>query len=182
MAPERFERPVEGREVLVAMHKKRPARVVHIVPRADVHVLECLDDVEHASRVHVEATATQQAAEGEEVLDERGCQTLPSARRRAREHARQPLAAEGFDILAGLERDAQRFFEHLEIQRVRRLATERHERGHPVERLRHAGRFVQLRRPQLLDDGGDLARETGGGLRRPLRDDCDLLVEARIVD
>ena len=48
------------------MHEQRAARVIHVVARAEVHVLQRLDDVEQAPDVHLEAERAQQPAEDEQ--------------------------------------------------------------------------------------------------------------------
>ena len=47
-------------------------------------------------------------------------------------------------------------------RRLERPAIERDERGHPVERLRDAGRLVELRRAELLHERRHLSREAAG--------------------
>ena len=58
------------RESLVAMDEQRAAGVIDLVARAEIDVLQRLDDVEHASGVDVEAGAPQQAAEDQQVLEQ----------------------------------------------------------------------------------------------------------------
>jgi hypothetical protein len=66
-APECVERAVECREVVAAMNQERPARVVHVLTRADVHVRQCLGDVEEAPDVNLQAESAQQPAKDKEV-------------------------------------------------------------------------------------------------------------------
>ena len=102
--PERLEGTIEDRQVLVPMDEQRAAGVVDLVANADVDVLQRLGDVQHPPRVDVEPEAPQQAAEREQVGEKH---VARSARGRAREDAREPLAADGLDVFAGLERNAK---------------------------------------------------------------------------
>ena len=78
-----------------------------------------------------------------------------SARPRAR-GAREPFAADRLDVVAVLESDAERL---LQRGRIGRLAIERLERGYPIQRFRHAGRFGKLGGAKLVDDRRDLPGE-----------------------
>ena len=66
-APEHVERAIEHRELIVAMHQQRPAGVIDLVARRQVHVLQRLRDVDHAADVHVDAAAPKQPAEDDQI-------------------------------------------------------------------------------------------------------------------
>ena len=84
LAPERVERAVEHREVVATMHQQRAARVVHVLARADVHVLQGLGDVEEAPDVHLHAERAQQPAEDENVAEEGSHDAAVTVTRRGR--------------------------------------------------------------------------------------------------
>ena len=69
-------------EVLVPVHEQRPARVVDLVTRGDIDVLQRLGHVEQPSDVHLEAEAPPQAAEDQQVVDEARHLLMPSRRAR----------------------------------------------------------------------------------------------------
>ena len=138
------------------MHEQRAARVVHVLARADVHVLQRLGDVEQAPDVHLQTEGSQQPAEDEQIA-EKGMpwRCAVTVRRRAGDEADERLAPDGVDVVLGLERHAERGFDDVRVQRV---PVERRERRHPVERLGHARHLVQLHRPQLLHERRHLRR------------------------
>ena len=49
------------------MHEQRAARVVDLVTLPEVHMLQRLDDVQHAPHVHLETKSAQQTPEEEEI-------------------------------------------------------------------------------------------------------------------
>jgi hypothetical protein len=69
-APEQIKCAIEDREVFAAMNEQRPARVVHLIARADVYVRKRLEDIEHAAHVDVEAGRAQEPPKHEQVLGE----------------------------------------------------------------------------------------------------------------
>src|SRR6478736_7352422 len=72
LAPEGGEGDVEERNLFVAMDEQRAARVIDLAAFPEVHVPECVDDVEQATAVDVDARAPQEAAEDQQVIEETG--------------------------------------------------------------------------------------------------------------
>lgn len=70
LAPERVERAVEYGEVFSTMDEQGAARVVHVLARTDVDMLQRLGDVEEAPDVHLHAERPQQPAEDEDICQE----------------------------------------------------------------------------------------------------------------
>ena len=52
------------------MDEQRPARVIHLVARAEVHLFERFDDVEQTTGMDVDAGAPQDASEDQQILEE----------------------------------------------------------------------------------------------------------------
>ena len=146
-APEGRERPVEDRDLFLAMDEQRTARVIHLVACAEVHMSERLDDVEQTPGMDVDARAPQDAAEDQQVIEETGhrpslvSRPRRASRDRAIEQLRRPASAERLQIFLRFQHDAERFFDRVRIERV---PVERDERGHPVDGLGHPGHFVQV--------------------------------------
>src|SRR5439155_23099024 len=102
-----------------------------------------------------------------------------SSQHGTRQQPAEAFAAQGLDVLTGLENHPERLLHGL---RVQVLASERDERCSPIERLRNAWHFVQFCRAKLLDDGRDLFGEPGVGARHLALEDTKLFLEARIVN
>ena len=58
--PERLERAIEDRQILVTVHEQRAARVIDLVARGEIDMLQRLDDVEQTAGVHVDPEPAQQ--------------------------------------------------------------------------------------------------------------------------
>jgi len=71
LAPEGSKRRVEQREISLPMHQERAKTVVELRPVSDVDVVERVRDVNHPTGMHVEARVVQQAAEVNQVAEER---------------------------------------------------------------------------------------------------------------
>ena len=109
------------------------------------------DQVAHAPRAHLEPEAPQQAAEEEEVLGQVACRRLHAVVDGSRQ-----AAAHVVEVVLVLQDDAEGVVDH---RRIEGLLIEADESGRPVQGLGHPGPLEELRAPQLLDEGGDLARE-----------------------
>jgi hypothetical protein len=71
-APEGGEGDIEERDLFVAMNEQRAACVIDLAPVAEIHVPECIDDIEEATAMNVETCAPQEAAEDEQVVEQTG--------------------------------------------------------------------------------------------------------------
>ena len=76
-------------EVVATMDEQGAARVVHVLARADVHVLQRLGDVEEAPDVHLQAERAQQPPEDEHVREEGRHDARRSARRQRGQRGRR---------------------------------------------------------------------------------------------
>jgi hypothetical protein len=68
--PEGIEGDVEDRDLILAVDEQRTGRVIDLFSRIEVHVRERLDDVGRATGVRVDAGSLEQAAEGQQILEE----------------------------------------------------------------------------------------------------------------
>src|SRR5437879_4089534 len=89
------------------------------------------------------------------------------------------LLADALEVFLVFERRSER---RVDQRRVDASGAERGQRSGPVQRLRHSRHLVELHPPQALHEGGHLAREAVGGLRRPSANDLHLLLEVGVVD
>jgi hypothetical protein len=71
-APEGRERPVEERNLFLAMDEQRTACVIHLVACAEVHMSKRLDEVEQTPGMDVDACAPQDAPKDEQVIEKTG--------------------------------------------------------------------------------------------------------------
>ena len=70
-APEPVERAIEDRQLIVPVHQQRATRVIHLVARSEIHVLQRVRDVDHPPDVHVDRRAQQPAEDDQVVLEAR---------------------------------------------------------------------------------------------------------------
>src|SRR6185369_6343265 len=87
------------------------------------------------------------------------------------------LAAHGVDVFLVLQQNAERLVDDVLIEHV---AIESHQRRRPIERFGNAGRLVEIRRAQILDEGGDLPGEPLRGAGHFCPDDAIFLLEVGI--
>ncbi len=156
LAPERVEGAVEHREVVAAMHQQRAARVVHVVARRRGSRAAAPRRCRGGARRAPPGRA--RAAAGRRREDCRGGRPWRGSHRDAARATRltSALAPDRVDVVLRLERDAERRFDDVGVQRV---LVERRQRRHPVERLGHARQLVQLHRSQPLHERRHLRGE-----------------------
>jgi hypothetical protein len=70
--PEHFEGAIEGCELILPVHEQRAARVIHLVPRSQVDVLQGLGDVDDPPDVDVDAEPSKQTPEDDQVVRQLG--------------------------------------------------------------------------------------------------------------
>ena len=68
--PERRERAVEDRHLIVTLDEQRAAAVIHLVARAEIHVSERVNQIGEASRVNRKTRPPEDTAEDENVVYE----------------------------------------------------------------------------------------------------------------
>src|SRR4051812_41700732 len=86
-----------------------------------------------------------------------------------------PVAADAIDVLADLQRHAQRLVE-------RRVAVQREQRACPGDRLPHPRELVELALAQLGDRRADPRGDLLGHARQARLDDLGLALGGRVVD
>ena len=180
-------RRVEHRDLLVAVDEQRAARVVDLVARGEVHVPSASTTSSMRPGMDVDAGAPQDAAERAG-----GCRegatwlTQPCSRSRcaARDRARSSSSAAPAPRSASMSSFALSTTPSVSsiASGIERVPVERHERRHPVDRLRHAGHLVQLCGPQLLHHRRHLLGEPRRGAGHVRAHDRQLLLEGRIVN
>src|SRR5690242_1953683 len=94
-------------------------------------------------------------------------------------HQRGHLLAHTLEVFLVLERRAHRRIDEVGVDARR---PEGGQRARPVQRLRHARHLVEVHSAQALDERGNLAGKTVGGLRGAGSHDLDLLVQVGVVD
>jgi hypothetical protein len=99
--------------------------------------------------------------------------------RDAGDHLHHPGAAHGLHIFLVLDQDTQRL---VHGRRFELGLVQRHERGHPIERLGDAGLLVELGGAQLLNEGRRLLGEPPRRLGHLRGHDPQFLVEVRQID
>ncbi len=72
LAPEGGKRRVEHTDVIVVRDEERPARLIHIVARGEVYVLERFNEIDDAAGQNGNAHSPQDAAEHQQVLEKAG--------------------------------------------------------------------------------------------------------------
>src|SRR5687768_3998882 len=102
-----------------------------------------------------------------------------SARCDTREEAGEAFAANGVDVVLGLEHDAERL---LDRRWVQSLPIQRNERPDPVQRLRDSRNLVQLKTAQILNDRRHLLGEARGCFWHALPYDGELFLERRVFN
>ena len=80
LTPERGERRVEEREVLVTLNQKRAARVIHIVAGREVDVLQRAGQIREAPRVDLKAGGAKDSREKQKIFYERHARVRAIAR------------------------------------------------------------------------------------------------------
>jgi hypothetical protein len=69
LPPEGCKRPIERRDLFGAMDEQRPARVIHLVARRQIHISEPLDNVEEAPGMNIDASEAEKASEDQQVIE-----------------------------------------------------------------------------------------------------------------
>jgi hypothetical protein len=69
LTPEVVEHNVEDRELFAPMDEECPAGMVDLVALRQVHVTECVDNVDHPPRMHIDPGAAEQSTEEEKVIE-----------------------------------------------------------------------------------------------------------------
>ena len=72
LPPERSEGQAEDRDLIVAVHEDRAAGVIHLVALGQIHMPERLDELPHPSGMRLDACATQEAIEVQQVVEKAG--------------------------------------------------------------------------------------------------------------
>jgi hypothetical protein len=70
VAPERVEHFLEWTELFVTLDEQRATGVKDLVTRADVHVRERFCQIENSTDRDIEADASQEPTEGDQIFDE----------------------------------------------------------------------------------------------------------------
>ena len=149
----------------MARDERLPQREVDVLLARQVDGGDAAQRVGDAARADLEPDLAQDAAERDDVADDRvGHQPSTCGRCRARgvDELRERLVAHGLDVLAVLEHRAERLLDDVGVDL---LAAERVERHRPVDRLGDPGRLRQVEAAQLTDERRRLGGEALGDAR-----------------